>query len=116
MNIVQHTLPDSNWVVHINTEPSWGEYQDIENFFVYRTSKNVNQAQEVAVVVDGQLQKEHGNLVFSTMIKKIEDAEGKNLPVNEKTMRDLSITDGAFIDDLLAATWEDTKKKLKKTV
>lgn len=107
------TLPDSGYVVEINGSPNTGQIEDLDDFVENHTLSTADdKGKTTSTYTDsvGKLKRELNYLIVFTFTKSIKDKEGKDLPMNAATVRELSFKDGEVWKKAAFKAQADLKK------
>lgn len=126
MKLAYHILPVSGYKVGINTEPSFGEVEDIENFFndnlaipfKATAEGDVSDAPAVMGEFKGKLMSKKRDAELNTLVVSIKNKEDVELLVRDNAnntnalavVRALCIQDGKFVRKLVEKSIEEIKK------
>ncbi len=122
MKIVYHKLPVSGFMVGVNTEPTFGEMEDLDNFFTnnlqipFKATDNSGESQHVMGEFKGALVSKKADADLSVIVKSIKDLDDREMLDSKSEssaltiVRGFTIKDGKFIRSLVKDTIEEIKK------
>lgn len=107
------TLPVSKYKVEIRDSITFGEFQDIDNFFQNRIKLKIVGNEQTAEV-DGALVQQMRDKMIQTFLHscRIEGGEERS---TIGLLGTLDMEDGQLLQDTIADIYEGLKKKQKKT-
>lgn len=108
----QITLPDSGIVATIKETISYGDHQDMQTALMKAAKGDVNPVtKEVKAEFDASSTIAWTFAKLLIMVIKLVDKDYKEIPVTEKSIRDLSVLDGQTLEEETDAILESIKKK-----
>lgn len=112
----QIKLEESGYIAHLKTSVTFGEHQAMQGVLMGCSKGTLNPAtKEYKTDFDGAASIEWSFKKIQTIVIKLVNAEGKDVPLTRKIIEDLPMADGQTLEYETDKILDDIKKKSERT-